>query len=393
LDNDRYPQWKQLVEDLQQNEIAVMSYINPFLVDPSPKNNVQRNMYQEALDKGYFIRHNNGSLYLIQNTSFSAALLDLTNEDCRQWIKKIIINQMIDIGCRGWMADFGEALPFDCVLSDGTDPLEYHNRYPVEWIKLNREAIAQAGLENEVLVFNRAGFTASPKYSTMFWMGDQLTSWSHYDGIKSALTGLLSSGMSGISLNHGDIGGYISTVLPRFPVSIPLLSYYRKPELLQRWVEFYAFTSMFRTHEGNQPDKHAQIDCSPEVLRHFALFSRVYKTLSTYRRTLFQEANKLGYPVVRHPWLVFPEDDNCLDLRWQFFLGADLLVAPVLEPKTESVKVYFPIGEWIRLSTGKSHVTNGEWKTVETPMGNPAAFYRKESSHKELFSTFHLLWK
>ena len=31
------------------------------------------------------------------------------------------------------MHDFGEYLPFDAVLYDGSDPIEYHNRYPQDW--------------------------------------------------------------------------------------------------------------------------------------------------------------------------------------------------------------------------------------------------------------------
>ena len=55
-------------------------------------------------------------------------------------------------------------------------------------------------------------------------MGDQLASWRREDGIKSAVVGLLSSGFSGISMTHGDIGGYIATTLPNLPFRIPGLS-------------------------------------------------------------------------------------------------------------------------------------------------------------------------
>ena len=90
-------------------------------------------------------------------------------------------------------------------------------------------------------------------------MGDQLASWTREDGIKSAVVGLLSSGMSGISINHSDIGGYIATTLPNFPFRIPGLAFTRGKELLMRWIEFSAFTAVFRTHEGNQPQNHVQI--------------------------------------------------------------------------------------------------------------------------------------
>jgi len=393
LDQKRYPDWNGLLETLHQRSMVVLTYINPFVVDVSGREGVQRNLYQEAVSKGYVIKRQDGSIYEIMNTSFSAALLDLTVPDCRVWIKQIMVEKIQNLKVHGWMADFGEALPFDAVLSDGTDPLTYHNRYPVEWSRINREAIREAGKEGEILFFNRAGYTGSTRHSTMFWMGDQLTSWSQYDGIKGALIGLLSSGLSGISLNHGDIGGYISTNAPGFPFNLPLVGYARTTELLKRWIEMYAFTAMFRTHEGNQPTRHVQIDENEETLKHFAFFSRVYKALAPYRRLLFREAAESGMPVVRHPWLVYPDDSVSLGLRWQFFMGDDVLVAPVLDPDTSLVSVYFPKGTWVRLSQGEVVHSEGEWREVTAPLGNPAVYFSSNSPSFGLFEEIKEHWK
>jgi len=38
--------------------------------------------------------------------------------------------------------------------------------------------------------------------------GDQLVSWDSNDGLRSALTGALSSGLVGHAITHSDIGGY-----------------------------------------------------------------------------------------------------------------------------------------------------------------------------------------
>lgn len=88
----------------------------------------------------------------------------------------------------------------------------------------------------------RAGFRDSPKWVSLFWEGDQMVSWQANDGIKSAVVGLLSSGLSGYAFNHSDIGGYCT-------VNLPLFKYYRSEELLLRWMELNAFTTVFRTHE------------------------------------------------------------------------------------------------------------------------------------------------
>ena len=224
-------------------------------------------------------------------------------------------------GCKGWMVDFAEALPFEAHLFDGTPASKYHNQYPVDWMKLNREAIEEAGLFGEILTFNRAGFTQTPQYSLMTWQGDQMTTWDKYDGFISAIRGLVSGGFSGITLNHSDVGGY---------TSINQLgdSYTRQTQLLKRWSEMSAFTSLVRTHEGNQPSTNVQVYSNSGIRNHFARATLMYTALSNYRRGLFEEAETLGYPVVRHLWLEYPNDENTFEYDLQFMLGSDILVAP-----------------------------------------------------------------
>jgi len=377
VDRARYPGWDALVAELEAKGARVMTYLNPFLVDPAEKGSFERNLYREAESRGYLVKKQSGELYLIQNTSFSAALLDLTNPEACAWIKAVIKDELLGAGASGWMADFGEALPFDAVLHDGSDAAVYHNRYPETWARLNREAVAEAGREGDVVFFTRSGFTRSPRYSTLFWMGDQLTAWDREDGIASALIGLLSSGFSGISLNHGDIGGYTATTMPSVPFRIPLIGFRRTRELLWRWIELCAFTAVYRTHEGNQPDRNYQIDDDPETLSHFGRFARIYAALAPYRRDLMAAAEARGYPVVRHPWLHYPDDVETLDLTAQFMLGADFMIAPVMGPGVTEVSIYLPAGRWRHLWSQRDvgDEASGGWFSCPAPMGAPAVFY------------------
>ena len=378
LDEEHYPNWKQLIETFKDDHIVVLGYINPFLIDPKEKGTCKRNLYAEAESQGFFVQHPKGGTYLIQNTSFSAGLIDLSNPKAYHWIKDVIKTEMINIGLRGWMADFAEALPFDAVLYDG-DPTIWHNYYPEVWSKLNREIIDEMEEEREFLFFNRAGFTKSPKYSTLYWMGDQLTSWRREDGIKSAVVGLITSGLSGISINHGDIGGYIATTAPNFPIQIPNLAFARNKEILMRWIEFSAFTAVFRTHEGNQPKNHVQIDFDDETLAHFALYAKIYVALSRYRRSLFEEAQQYGYPLTRHLWLHYPEDPNVLDIDLQYLFGRDILVAPVLDAQKHTQHVYLPKDTWIHLWSQKNIVSSGEEIQISCPVGQIPIFVRKNT--------------
>ena len=145
------------------------------------------------------------------------------------------------------MADFGEALPFDSVLFDGARAATWHNHYTEKWAAINRQAINEAGRGNDIVFFNRSGYSQSPEYSTLFWLGDQLQTWDEYDGIKTAVVGMLSGGVSGFSLLHSDTGGYNAFALKLGNREVPVIA--RSKELLMRWEELSAFTCVLRTHE------------------------------------------------------------------------------------------------------------------------------------------------
>ena len=374
LDEDHYRGWDRLRERLGGDDVRLITYIGPWLADAAKKENHRRNLFAEAARKGYLVKNREGEPYRVKTTDFSAAFVDLTNPEARAWIKDVVKDELVGNGASGWMADFGEGLPYDAVLYSGADPESYHNRYAEEWAEINREAIREAGRGEDVVFFNRSGYTRSPRYSTLFWLGDQLVDWDEHDGIKSAVTGLLSSGLSGYSLQHSDIGGYTT-------IDHPLLKYHRSKELLMRWIELGAFTAVFRTHEGNRPEVNHQIYSDEETLRHFSRFARVYAAWKPYRMELVEEAAETGLPVVRHPFVHYPDDPEVLGLEYQFMVGPNLMVAPVLDPGREQVEVYLPAGRWVHLWSGREHgsLDKGVYETVRAPIGEPAVFYREGS--------------
>jgi alpha-glucosidase len=360
-----------------------MTYINPFLCDDVPKKeNHRRNLFGEAVEGGYLVKDQQGEPYRVRISSFSASLVDLTNPEARTWIKGLIKDELIGSGTSGWMADFGEGLPYDAVLFSGADPKAYHDRYAEEWARVNREAIIEAGRDDDIVFFNRSGYTESPRYSTLFWVGDQLVDWDEHDGIKSAVTGLLSSGLSGYSLEHSDIGGYTA-------LDNPLFRYHRSKELLLRWIELGAFTTIFRTHEGNIPEVNHQVYSDEKTLEHFVRFAKIYAAWKPYRMALVREASEKGLPVVRHPFVHYPHDLGVLDLNYQFMVGPEIMVAPVLDPGTDTVEVYLPAGGWVHLWTGTAYGSPGRGvrETIPAPIGEPAVFYKEGSEEGIRFRT------
>jgi alpha-glucosidase len=379
---ERHPTWDTFVADMDARGVKTLCYINPMLRDlPEESKDLRRNLYREGVDNGYFVTKEDGSVYELEVTAFTVGLLDLTNPAAVTWYKDVIKDEMLTrAGCSGWMADFAEALPFEAVLHDGTSAATYHNQYPVDWIRLNREAVEEAGALGDVFVFNRSGAATSPRWAMMLWQGDQLTTWDKYDGLVSALHGLINGGLSGIALNHSDVGGYTS--LSRYG-----LGYSREAEQLARWAEMSAFTAAMRTHQGNQPDANAQIYTDAEATNRFARMTRLFRALGFYRKQLYAEASDKGWPVVRHMLLHYPDDARAWRTDDQFLFGSEVLVAPIKNKCFNPLgcdydkDVYLPAGEWIHFWTGQTYgdPNAGVEVTVQAPIGQPAAFYKKGS--------------
>ncbi|WP_198170713.1 alpha-glucosidase [Deinococcus arboris] len=368
LDAAHYPGWAELRRDLAADGVRVLGYVNPFLTDTGEKSNVRRHLYREAAERGFLLKQADGTVYDQRNTSFSAALVDLSNPQAYAWFKEVLRDAIAEAGLDGWMADFGESLPLDARPARGT-ATALHNAYPVLWARLNRELAAELG--GDKLVFHRSAFTTSPGQAGAFWAGDQLVNWGAHDGLRSALTGLLSGGLSGMTLNHADAGGY--TTVTQVPINIR-----RSPEVLARWLEFSAFTPLLRTHEGNRPADNAQA-YDPATLPALARAARLYAALAPYRAGLMAGAQRDGTPLLRPVWFEFPAEPFEAQPT-SYLLGPDLLVAPALRPGQNETRVRLPAGpRWVHAWTGQVFA-GGQLVRVPSPLGQPAVFVREDNS-------------
>jgi alpha-glucosidase len=364
LDKQQYPQWHKLVRDLEADGIKVMTYVNPFLVDTAVAGAPDvDNLYEEAIDKGFVVQAPDGGPYVIETVGFPTVLVDFTNPDAWDWYADIIAERVLGAGAAGFMADFGEGLPYDSRLFDG-DGASVHNRYPQLYASAVREGCERGGVP-DCVAFMRSGYLGSAEQVPLMWAGDQMVTFSEQDGLASTIHGMLSGGLSGSPLWHSDVGGYTS-------INAVVKNYVRPPELNTRWAQMQAFGVVMRTHETNRPAVNEQVYDTPATRAAFAESSRIYAALYEYRRSVIDEAVATGVPAMRPTWMVFPDSDAAAaDL--QFFLGEHLLVAPVLAQGEETVEVSFPPGEWVHVLTGETY--DGD-VTVEVPapLDTPAAF-------------------
>ena len=147
-------------------------YLNPYLADLS-EIGLNNDLFQTAVENDLFVKNSSGEIYLLHSVSIKIGILDLTNPKAREFAKMMIRDHVLkEAKAGGWMHDFGEYLPFDSQLFDGSDPLEYHTRYVEDWAKIAQEVISEEGLDSERFYFMRAGTARSPRWTSTFWMGD-----------------------------------------------------------------------------------------------------------------------------------------------------------------------------------------------------------------------------
>lgn len=366
---ERFPDLELRIAKLAERGIRFLGYVNPYLA-------VDGELFAEAAAGGHFcLARDRDEPALVDFGEFDCGVLDFTREETRAWFAERIIGQeMLDRGMVGWMADFGEYLPTDLRLADGSDPMEAHNLYPVQWAEVNARAVASRGKTGEAVFFMRAGFSGVQAHCPLLWAGDQCVDFTRHDGIGTVITAALSAGLVGNAYSHADCGGYTS-----------LHGLVRTEQLLMRWCELAAFAPVMRSHEGNRPDENLQYDSTPELLACFARWSRVHAHLAPYVRALCREAAQTGLPLQRPLFLEYPEHLELFAVQDQYLYGGDLLVAPVIEEGADWREVVLPGDtQWRHCWTGEDYAPGTH--AVSAPIGAPPVFYRPDSAHAPLFA-------
>lgn len=126
-------------------------------------------------------------------------------------------------------------------------------------------------------------------------------------------------------------------------------------ELLLRWLQFGAFSPIFRTHSTNDPRIERRIwmfSNFPELLEtvklRYSLFPYIY--------TMAREAYDTGISLCRPLYYEYPETEEAYTFEDEYFFGNDILVAPIVEAGVDGVStrtIWFPEGNWWSASTNE----------------------------------------
>ncbi len=353
-DPELYPDLAGLIDELHGRGLRFLAYVNPF-VDPNLDD-----FYPEMNERGLLVT-DDGEPYVFAAPNGGSAHPDLTNPAARDYLRGVLRGLVETYGMDGWMADYAEYQPLDAELSDGSDPMVYHNLFPIDWHRVNREALEGARPDGDWVSFARSGFTGVQEVAQIHWVGDQEATWSETDGLPTVVPAMLNLGLSGQPYVTHDIAGFSGGP--------------RTKELQMRWTELGAFTPFMRTHEGNRRSENWQWNGDEETIAHFRRFVRVHQALAPDFRALAAEAQETSAPILRHLMLVFPDDAETYGISDQFMIGEDLLVAPVVREGATSRPVYLPAGTWFDVWTGEE-LEGGGRVEADAPIGAPPVFSR-----------------
>jgi alpha-glucosidase (family GH31 glycosyl hydrolase) len=340
-----WPDPKAMVDELHRRGIRVLLWQIPLLKARAEPDSQLAYDRQALVARGYAVRQADGRPYANRGWWFPAALLpDFTSPEAREWWTAKRRYLVEELGIDGFKTDGGEhAWGDDLRYADGTRGAETNNRYPLLYTAAYHELLARAGREGAT--FSRAGFTGSPAYPC-HWAGDEDSTW---EALRASITAGLSAGACGIFFWGFDLAG--------FSGEIPSAELYLRAAAAACFSPIMQYHSEYNHHRRPSRDRTpwniAERTGDTRVLPAYRSFAQLRMRLIPYLRAQAQRSIEQSKPLMRALFFEASDDPRIWDFPYQYFLGDDLLVAPVVEPDAETWRVYLPAGEWVDAWSGE----------------------------------------
>lgn len=354
FDRDSFPNPKQMIKTLRQQDIETILITEPFILTTSKR-------WDEAVSKNTLAKDSLGHPATYDFYFGNTALVDLYGESGYNWFKDIN-KELLSMGITGIWGDLGEpeVHPSNLIHAKGTAD-EVHNIYGHDWARLVQEAFHEALPNQRPFILMRAGYSGSQRYGMVPWSGDVNRTWG---GLQSQPEIALQMGMQGMAYMHSDLGGFAGANLD--------------DELYVRWLQYGVFQPIFRPHAQEEvPSEPVFRSNKAKALAKQAIELR-YKLLP-YNYHLMFENHTQGKPLMRPLFFEEPNNVGLFDKSETYLWGDDFLVTPILHPNVAEQKVYFPkSANWFDFYTDEK-VEGGQTKTVQTKENTIPTYVRAGS--------------
>lgn len=350
--HDKFPDPKALNQRFHDAGMQVVANIKPCLLDDHPA-------YAEVAAVQGFVHDAAGAPVLEPFWDGMGAHLDFTRPAAVAWWQQKLRDQVLAYGIDvGWNDNNEYAILDDdaACAGDGV-PTPMHRARPLHALLMTRascEAQARHAPGEPVFSISRAGPPGIQRYAQT-WSGDNTTSWESLrwnirTGLQMSLSGLFNTG-------H-DVGGFAGPS--------------PDAELFLRWVQACCLNPRMVMNSWKADGTNNVPWLHPQVSGDVAAAIRLRYTLMPYLWSLFERAHQHHEPIIRPSFYDFPDDENCYVDSDDFMLGADLLVAPVVQAGQTTRTVYLPAGPaaWfdfhtgVQLEAGRTHTVAAPWSTL-----------------------------
>lgn len=337
VDKDRFPDLPQLSHELIEQDIRLVT-----IIDPGVKMDQNFQLYQDGIKQNFFCKTQNDKVLHGLVWPGWAAYPDFTNPEARQWWG----NQYrfyLNAGISGFWHDMNEPVSF-CAWGENTLPVstqhnldgqlgshpEAHNLYGLLMNKAAFEGLQAINPGKRNWLISRSGWAGLQHYAWN-WTGDVASTW---EALRQTLITLIGLSLSGHFFSGSDIGGFSGNP---------------SAELYLRWFQLSTFIPFYRTHSAIGTEAREPWSYGEPYTSFIRKFLNLRYQLIPYFYTLAWQSHHEGLPIIRPLFWNFPERSELWDIGDQFTLGDDLLIAPVLEPGCNSRRVVLPPGDWYDL--------------------------------------------
>lgn len=248
-----------------------------------------------------------------------------------------------DLTCPASSSEPQKTLPHDLLLAqevmneDGEIYVRYlprakvHNAYAINLLRATWEGLASLTPDRRNFIISRGGYAGVQRYAGL-WTGDNASSW---EFLRVSLPITLNLGISGVPISGSDVGGFATGGCTSSSATIVgdiVQGGITDPELFVRWMQLGSFLPWFRVHyDGyNKQFQEPYAYGEPFISHCRKTVELRYRMLQIYYDAMYN-CSQTGIPIVRPLFFGAPNDLTAYaHSDDQFFLGDDVVVAPIL---------------------------------------------------------------